>query len=164
MKREEVATGQEYFSKELLTELTSSQAPSYASPKLWITYSLTGVRCRATSVAKKLYDNVNIVHWTTPARNYQKLKTSLIQLESFFAKNWIVEKSCTYHVWVIAARPSVGWPDAINRQWALRGGGHAAIPRHAGVEFFLVTNSNLNWTRALERLLLHCRQHKVIYL
>ena len=67
-------------------------------------------------------------------------------------------------MWVIAARPSVGWPDAINRQWALRGGGHAAIPRHAGVEFFLVTNSNLNWTRALERLLLHCRQHKVIYL
>ena len=38
--------------------ITSSQAPSYASPKLWITYSLThlltGVRCRATSVAKKL--------------------------------------------------------------------------------------------------------------
>ena len=36
---------------------TSSQAPSYASPKLWLTYSLTrsltGVRCRATSVAKK---------------------------------------------------------------------------------------------------------------
>ena len=34
-------------------EQTSSQAPSYASPKLWITHSLTGVKCRATSVAKK---------------------------------------------------------------------------------------------------------------
>ena len=31
---------------------TSSQAPSYASPKLRLTYLLTGVRCRATSVAK----------------------------------------------------------------------------------------------------------------
>ena len=31
---------------------TSSQAPSYASPKLWQNHSLTGVRCRATSVAK----------------------------------------------------------------------------------------------------------------
>ena len=35
---------------------TSSQAPSYASPKLWptdwLTRSLTGVKCRATSVAK----------------------------------------------------------------------------------------------------------------
>ena len=31
---------------------TSSQAPSYASPKLWLNHSLTGVRCRATSVAK----------------------------------------------------------------------------------------------------------------
>ena len=35
---------------------TSSQAPSYASPKLrltdLLTYSLTGVKCRATSVAK----------------------------------------------------------------------------------------------------------------
>ena len=35
---------------------TSSQAPSYASPKLWISHLLTGVRCRATSVAKK-YSN-----------------------------------------------------------------------------------------------------------
>ena len=34
---------------------TSSQAPSYASPKLWITHWLTGVKCRATSVAKKWY-------------------------------------------------------------------------------------------------------------
>ena len=33
-------------------EETSSQAPSYASPKLRLTYLLTGVRCRATSVAK----------------------------------------------------------------------------------------------------------------
>ena len=36
---------------------TSSQAPSYASPKLWptdwLTRSLTGVKFRATSVAKK---------------------------------------------------------------------------------------------------------------
>ena len=32
---------------------TSSQAPSYASPKLSLTDSLTGVKCRATSVAKK---------------------------------------------------------------------------------------------------------------
>ena len=32
---------------------TSSQAPSYASPKLSPTDSLTGVKCRATSVAKK---------------------------------------------------------------------------------------------------------------
>ena len=31
---------------------TSSQAPSYASPKLWLTDLLTGVKCRATSVAK----------------------------------------------------------------------------------------------------------------
>ena len=34
-------------------ETTSSQAPSYASPKLRLTESLTGVKCRATSVAKK---------------------------------------------------------------------------------------------------------------
>ena len=37
---------------------TSSQAPSYASPKLrltdLLTYSLTGVKCRATSVAKNI--------------------------------------------------------------------------------------------------------------
>ena len=32
--------------------LTSSQAPSYASPKLRLTDLLTGVKCRATSVAK----------------------------------------------------------------------------------------------------------------
>ena len=42
----------------VLSGETSSQAPSYASPKLLpthsLTYSLTGVRCRATSVAKKL--------------------------------------------------------------------------------------------------------------
>ena len=31
---------------------TSSQAPSYASPKLSLTHLRTGVRCRATSVAK----------------------------------------------------------------------------------------------------------------
>ena len=31
----------------------SSQAPSYASPKLRPTHSLMGVKCRATSVAKK---------------------------------------------------------------------------------------------------------------
>ena len=35
-------------------ETTSSQAPSYASPKLRLTESLTGVKCRATSVAKNL--------------------------------------------------------------------------------------------------------------
>ena len=38
---------------------TSSQAPSYASPKLLpthlLTYSLTGVRCRASSVAKNAH-------------------------------------------------------------------------------------------------------------
>ena len=34
-------------------KLASSQAPSYASPKLSLTHSLTGVKCRATSVAKK---------------------------------------------------------------------------------------------------------------
>ena len=33
-------------------EETSSQAPSYASLKLWLTDSLTGVKCRATRVAK----------------------------------------------------------------------------------------------------------------
>ena len=31
----------------------SKQAPSYASPKLSPTHSLTGVKCRAISVAKK---------------------------------------------------------------------------------------------------------------
>ena len=36
-------------------EETSSQAPSYASPKLRLTDSLTGVKCRATSVAKNLF-------------------------------------------------------------------------------------------------------------
>ena len=35
---------------------TSSQAPSYASPKLRPTDSLTGVKCRATSIAKKTLD------------------------------------------------------------------------------------------------------------
>ena len=34
-------------------EIVKEQAPSYASPKLRLTYLLTGVRCRATSVAKK---------------------------------------------------------------------------------------------------------------
>ena len=33
-------------------QLTSSQAPSYASPKLRLTDLLTGVKCRATNVAK----------------------------------------------------------------------------------------------------------------
>ena len=41
---------------------TSSQAPSYASPKLrpshLLTYLLTGVKCRATSVAKNSDGNV----------------------------------------------------------------------------------------------------------
>ena len=41
--------------QELLSELTitSSQDPSYASPKLWPSHLLTGVKCRATSEAKK---------------------------------------------------------------------------------------------------------------
>ena len=34
--------------------VVGKQAPSYASPKLWITHSRTGVRCRATTVAKNL--------------------------------------------------------------------------------------------------------------
>ena len=38
----------------LSTFRTSSQAPSYASPKLWLTHLLTGVKCRATSVAKNM--------------------------------------------------------------------------------------------------------------
>ena len=37
---------------------TSSQAPSYASPKLSPTESLTGVKCRGTSEAKK-YEIMN---------------------------------------------------------------------------------------------------------
>ena len=37
-------------------KLTSSQAPSYASIETLPTDSLTGVRCRATSVAKKDFD------------------------------------------------------------------------------------------------------------
>ena len=41
------------------SQITSSQAPSYASPKLRLTHSLTGVKCRATSVAKN--------HWGTAA-------------------------------------------------------------------------------------------------
>ena len=36
---------------------TSSQAPSYASPKLRLTDLLTGVKCRATSVAKNILYN-----------------------------------------------------------------------------------------------------------
>ena len=40
----------------IIIKTTSSQAPSYASPKLSLTHSLarslTGVKCRATSVAK----------------------------------------------------------------------------------------------------------------
>ena len=41
--------------------VTSSQAPSYASPKLSPTDSLTdGVKCRATSVAKKIRQILNI--------------------------------------------------------------------------------------------------------
>ena len=32
------------------------KAPSYASSKLWLTGSLTGVKCRATSVAKNSFD------------------------------------------------------------------------------------------------------------
>ena len=32
------------------------QAPDYASPKLRLTHSLTGVKCRATSVAKNVED------------------------------------------------------------------------------------------------------------
>ena len=35
---------------------TSSQAPSYAGPKLRLTESLTGVKCRATSVAKNEFN------------------------------------------------------------------------------------------------------------
>ena len=42
-----------YFTAFIATVETSSQAPSYASPKLSPTDSLTGVKCRATSVAKK---------------------------------------------------------------------------------------------------------------
>ena len=38
---------------DMLGVKTISQAPSYASPKLLPTDSLTGVKCRATSVAKK---------------------------------------------------------------------------------------------------------------
>ena len=43
---------------------TSSQAPSYASPKLSPTHSLTGVKCRATSVAKKVRGNTYDMHQT----------------------------------------------------------------------------------------------------
>ena len=52
-----VAKCHRYISVKILAGLgkTSSQAPSYASPspKLSPTDRLTGVRCRATSVAKK---------------------------------------------------------------------------------------------------------------
>ena len=37
----------------IVSHKTSSQAPSYASPKLRLTESLAGVKCRATGVAKK---------------------------------------------------------------------------------------------------------------
>ena len=43
------------FVTDMLGVKTISQAPSYASPKLLPTDSLTGVKCRATSVAKKDY-------------------------------------------------------------------------------------------------------------
>ena len=38
---------------------TSSQAPGYASAKLWPSHLLTGVKCRATSVAK----NATVIIW-----------------------------------------------------------------------------------------------------
>ena len=59
----------------LNTSRTSSQAPSYASiglAKKWLTHSLTylptGVRCRATSVAKnpfEIFKVENIAFWET---------------------------------------------------------------------------------------------------
>ena len=57
---------------------TSSQAPSYASEfetmTHWLTYLLTGVKCRATSVAKKerthLYGETNLK--TFSSRSYLK--------------------------------------------------------------------------------------------
>ena len=48
------------FSGYILQRKTSSQAPSYASPKLSPTDRLTGVKCRATSVAKNPPDQVII--------------------------------------------------------------------------------------------------------
>ena len=58
----------------LKTLETSLQAPSYASPKLWITHSLMGVKCRATSVAKNTW---------TGTLSFQHFKSMIIFLHDF---------------------------------------------------------------------------------
>ena len=40
------------------TKKTSSQAPSYASPKLWPTDSLTGEKCRATNEVRNEFKSM----------------------------------------------------------------------------------------------------------
>ena len=59
-------------------ETTSSQAPSYASPKLRLTESLTGVKCRATSVAKKI-----LVHQDSDVSIFVAVHTILSFLNLF---------------------------------------------------------------------------------
>ena len=58
-------------------KLTSSQAPSYASPKLSLTHllarSLTGVKCRATSVAKKVLQTSSGVLVNSAAKGNSKM-------------------------------------------------------------------------------------------
>ena len=68
---------------------TSSQAPSYASPKLWptdsLTHWLTGVKCRATSVANKnastdyspLNVSVGFIFWKGNAKVFSASVTLL---------------------------------------------------------------------------------------
>ena len=46
----------------ILAYKQARKAPSYASSKLWITDSLTGVKCRATSVAKNC-DHLKSEKW-----------------------------------------------------------------------------------------------------
>ena len=54
-KPQNIDIGQSFFCKQNHSKSKQARkAPSYASSKLRLTHSLTGVKCRATSVAKKM--------------------------------------------------------------------------------------------------------------
>ena len=67
---------------------TISQAPSYASPKLLTNDSLTGVKCRATSVAKKDYKKMTSIIFVTKTPKYQKrgLKSEKYEFTIIFTR------------------------------------------------------------------------------
>ena len=93
--------------------VTSSQAPSYASPKLLPTHSLTdsltGVKCKATSVAKNWDIKMLVLVFLISPHNWSYLvKSLLVYLKYMFLK--------TIFFWTLYSFISVKIFDSIQKE------------------------------------------------